>query len=148
MYVCAFYYCEFVHFICVHAMVQSYGSIMFVCALFVYASRCVLVQLQHALQTAEACRAKYPGAEYEWLHLTCLIHDLGKFMFSPNSNSTGLPQEFVVGDTFPLGCRFDEANIFYDTFKDNPDFKDKRYNSVLGVYKQNCGLSQVRMSWG
>jgi len=24
----------------------------------------------------------------------------------------GFPQEFVVGDTFPVGCRFQEKNVF------------------------------------
>eukprot|EP00954_Amorphochlora_amoebiformis_P020640 1340825-Amorphochlora_amoeboformis.AAC.3 len=37
-----------------------------------------LSQLAHALQTAEAVRAKYPDEKYDWYHLTGLIHDMGK----------------------------------------------------------------------
>ena len=33
-------------------------------------------QLQHALQTAESIREMYPSQEYDWFHLTGLIHDL------------------------------------------------------------------------
>ncbi|KAG0498188.1 hypothetical protein HPP92_002879 [Vanilla planifolia] len=34
-------------------------------------------QIEHLLQTAEAIRKDYPNED--WLHLTGLIHDLGKF---------------------------------------------------------------------
>lgn len=34
--------------------------------------------LIHAFQTAERARKEYP--EHDWLHLTGLIHDLGKIM--------------------------------------------------------------------
>ena len=39
-----------------------------------------LDQLAHAVQTAEASRRAYPGDEYDWLHVTGFIHDLGKIM--------------------------------------------------------------------
>jgi len=61
-----------------------------------------LSQLQHALQTAERARELYPSAEYEWLWLAALIHDLGKVLVR-----FGMPQWAVVGDTFPVGCRFE-----------------------------------------
>lgn len=39
-----------------------------------------LDQLAHALQTAEAARKAHPGEEFDWLHVTGFIHDLGKIM--------------------------------------------------------------------
>ncbi|KAF2074942.1 hypothetical protein CYY_003775 [Polysphondylium violaceum] len=102
-------------------------------------------QINHLLQTAEAIRKVYPGPEYDWFHLTGFIHDLGKILLSDKFNE---PQWSVVGDTFPLGCRFDESNIFFDFFKGNPDYSDSRYNTKNGVYQENCGLENVVMSWG
>ncbi|CAI9091400.1 OLC1v1026425C1 [Oldenlandia corymbosa var. corymbosa] len=101
-------------------------------------------QIEHLLQTAEAIRKDYPNED--WLHLTALIHDLGKVLLLPTFG--GLPQWAVVGDTFPLGCAFDEANIHYEFFRDNPDYKNPLYNTKTGVYTDGCGLENVVMSWG
>ncbi|ERN15249.1 inositol oxygenase 1 [Amborella trichopoda] len=101
-------------------------------------------QIEHLLQTAEAIRRDYPNED--WLHLTALIHDLGKVLLHPNFG--GEPQWSVVGDTFPLGCSFDEAIVHNQYFKDNPDSKHLVYNTKLGVYTENCGLDKVTMSWG
>merc|ERR1712083_528655 len=35
-----------------------------------------------------------------------------------------------------------------ESFKNNPDIKDSRYNSKLGIYKEGCGIENVIMSWG
>ncbi|EFA78687.1 inositol oxygenase [Heterostelium album PN500] len=102
-------------------------------------------QINHLLQTAEAIRKVYPGEEYDWFHLTGFIHDLGKILLNPRFNE---PQWAVVGDTFPVGCRFDESNIFYEYFKDNPDYNNSLYNTECGVYEKHCGLENVVMSWG
>ncbi|TKY44540.1 Inositol oxygenase 2 [Spatholobus suberectus] len=51
-------------------------------------------QIQHALQSAEAARKDYPNED--WLHLTALIHDLGKVLLLPNFG--GLLQWAVVGE--------------------------------------------------
>eukprot|EP01132_Coremiostelium_polycephalum_P005910 gene5910-7359_t len=102
-------------------------------------------QINHLLQTAEAIRKVYPGEEYDWFHLAGFVHDLGKILLSPRFKE---PQWAVVGDTFPVGCKFDESNIFYQHFKDNPDEQNSKYNTELGVYERNCGLEQVIMSWG
>ncbi len=99
-----------------------------------------LDQLQHLLQTSEAIRAD--GHE-DWFILTGLVHDLGKVLCL-----YGEPQWAVVGDTFPVGCRFDEHIIYHEFFTQNPDAHDPRYNSRLGIYEQNCGLRNVVMSWG
>ncbi|KAH7833096.1 hypothetical protein Vadar_003140 [Vaccinium darrowii] len=81
-------------------------------------------QIEHLLQTAEAIRRDYPNED--WLHLTALIH----------------------GDTFPLGCAFDESIVYYKYFAENPDSKHPIYSTRLGIYKENCGLDNVTISWG
>nr|AFK45472.1 unknown [Lotus japonicus] len=45
-------------------------------------------QIQHLLQSAEAIRKDYP--DEDWLHLTALIHDLGKILLLPKFGE--LPQ--------------------------------------------------------
>lgn len=99
-------------------------------------------QMQHALQAAEAARAKYP--QLDWLHLTALIHDIGKIL----SIACGEPQWAVVGDSFPVGCQFSDKCIFSSTFAQNPDFYNPAYNTKYGIYKPNCGLDRVKMSFG
>ncbi|XP_020265239.1 inositol oxygenase 1-like [Asparagus officinalis] len=101
-------------------------------------------QIEHLLQTAEAIRRDYP--DEGWLHLTALIHDLGKVLLHPAFG--GEPQWCVVGDTFPLGCAFDENIVHHQYFKENPDYNDPVYSTKFGVYTQNCGLDKVTMSWG
>uniref|UniRef100_A0A6N2N7N9 inositol oxygenase n=1 Tax=Salix viminalis TaxID=40686 RepID=A0A6N2N7N9_SALVM len=101
-------------------------------------------QIQHLLQSAEAIRKDYP--DEDWLHLTALIHDLGKVLLLPQFGQ--LPQWAVVGDTFPLGCAFDESNVHHKYFKNNPDFKNPGYSSKNGIYKEGCGLDNVVISWG
>ena len=99
-----------------------------------------LSQLQHLLQTAEAIRRDgHPRA----LILTGLIHDLGKVLCL-----FGEPQWAVVGDTFPVGCAFSERIVFSEFFADNPDAKDPRYSTRLGIYEEGCGLDKVHLSWG
>ncbi|KAG7546077.1 Inositol oxygenase [Arabidopsis suecica] len=102
-------------------------------------------QIQHLLQSAEAIRKDYPNED--WLHLTALIHDLGKVMTLPHFG--GLPQWAVVGDTFPVGCAFDESNVHHKQYLgENPDFHNPAYNTKNGIYSQGCGLNNVMMSWG
>lgn len=101
-------------------------------------------QIEHLLQTAEAIRRDYP--DEDWLHLTALIHDLGKVLLHPTFG--GEPQWCVVGDTFPLGCAFDESIVYSQHFEDNPDTKNQEVNTRLGIYEENCGLDKVTMSWG
>jgi inositol oxygenase len=102
-----------------------------------------LPQIQHALQTAESIRKIYPEDKYDWLHLVSLIHDLGKFMGVHYKE----PQWAVVGDTFPVGCDMSSTCAFNQFFIQNPDFKI--YNGdKYGIYKPNCGLRNVHMSWG
>ena len=99
-----------------------------------------LDQFQHLLQTSESIRAD--GHE-DWFVLTGFIHDLGKVLCL-----FGEPQWAVVGDTFPVGCKFSNKIVYSEFFDFNPDNKNPVYNSPLGIYSQNCGLDKVKMSWG
>jgi inositol oxygenase len=99
-----------------------------------------LSQLDHLLQTSEAIRAD--GHE-DWFVLVGLLHDLGKVLCL-----FGEPQWAVVGDTFPVGCRFSDRIVYAEFFSENPDSKDERYLSRLGIYREGCGLRNVLMSWG
>lgn len=59
------------------------------------------------------------------------------------------PQWAVVGDTFALGTAFAPSIVYRsDTFDENPDLNDTRYNTKYGIYSPNCGLDKVTMSWG
>ncbi|KAF7662078.1 hypothetical protein LDENG_00247020 [Lucifuga dentata] len=75
----------------------------------------------HAFQTAEGIRKEHP--DKDWFQLVGLIHDVGKIMAL-----WGEPQWAVVGDTFPVGCKFQNSIVFRDsTFLDNPDAKNPTY---------------------
>ncbi|XP_044762687.1 inositol oxygenase [Coccinella septempunctata] len=96
----------------------------------------------HAFQTAERIRKDYP--DLEWFHLTGLIHDVGKVLVFFNE-----PQWAVVGDTFVVGCDWSENIVYrHSSFVDNKDGKDPRYNTKYGVYEPNCGLDNLKLSWG
>ncbi|XP_046841430.1 inositol oxygenase-like [Xenia sp. Carnegie-2017] len=95
----------------------------------------------HAFQTAERIREAHP--DKDWFQLVGLIHDVGKVMALH-----GVPQHFVVGDTYPLGCKFSEKIVFSEQLVANPDTKVPKYSSTFGMYKPNCGLDNVQMSWG
>jgi inositol oxygenase len=99
-----------------------------------------LAQIEHLLQTSEAIRA---DGHPRWMILAGLVHDLGKVLCL-----FGEPQWAVVGDTFPVGCRFSDRIVFPEFFAANPDSTDERYNSRLGIYEEGCGLDNVLMSWG
>ncbi|KAI0842371.1 DUF706-domain-containing protein [Hypoxylon sp. FL0890] len=100
-----------------------------------------LSQIQHLLQSAEAIRR---DGKPRWMQLTGLIHDLGKLLYFYGSEG----QWDVVGDTFPVGCAFDERIIYPDTFTANPDSKDPIYSTKFGIYSPGCGLDNVMLSWG
>ena len=95
----------------------------------------------HAYQTAERIREKYPY-DYD-LQIIGLIHDLGKILFI-----FGEPPWAIVGDTFVLGCRIPKSVVYYNSLKyiiyQHPDYN----NSILGVYKEKCGLDKLLLSFG
>lgn len=99
-----------------------------------------LPQIDHAVQTAEALRIA--GASRPMV-LTGLVHDLGKVLCL-----FGEPQWAVVGDTFPVGCAFSEKIVYAPFFEANPDGRDPRLSTRLGIYEEGCGLDRVHFSWG
>ncbi|UGU15654.1 inositol oxygenase [Sinomicrobium kalidii] len=99
-----------------------------------------LDQLQHLLQTSEAIRA---DGHPDWFVLTGFLHDVGKVLCL-----FGEPQWAVVGDTFPVGCAFSDKIVYPEFFKDNPDTLNEEYRDKYGIYSGNCGLENVKMSWG
>lgn len=101
-----------------------------------------LPNIVHAYQTAEQLRKKFPNDD--WLHLTGLIHDVGKILIH-----FGEPQWTVVGDTFPVGCPFSSSIVKYNHFINNPDSRNSIINfSKTGIYKPHCGFDNVHFSWG
>lgn len=99
-----------------------------------------LTQIEHLLQTSEAIRR---DGHPRWFVLTGFIHDLGKVLCL-----WGEPQWGVVGDTFPVGCAYSKDIVFYEYFRENPDFRNPLYQSKYGIYEPNCGLDKVHMSFG
>lgn len=99
-----------------------------------------LSQIEHLLQTAEACRR---DGRPRWFILTGLVHDLGKILCL-----WGEPQWAVVGDTFPVGCAFSPKIVFPEFFAGNPDSRVPEYSTRLGIYAEGCGLEHVNLSWG
>jgi inositol oxygenase len=97
-------------------------------------------QIEHALQTAEAVRA---AGQPRWMIVTGLVHDLGKILCL-----FGEPQWAVVGDTFPVGCRWSPKIVHSEFFTHNPDRFVPEYQTENGIYEPGCGLDHVHMSWG
>jgi inositol oxygenase len=95
----------------------------------------------HDFQTAERIRAVWP--DHDWFHLVGLLHDLGKILCI-----FGEPQWAVVGDTFPLGCKFSEKIALAEFLEENPDRHHPVYSTEHGVYEPGCGLSNVTMTYG
>jgi len=85
----------------------------------------------------------FAHAVSEWFHLVGLLHDLGKILCLFDE-----PQWAVVGDIFPVGCRFDERCVLSETFADNPDSKDPVLSTEYGIYAEGCGLDNVHLAWG
>ncbi|EGV65965.1 myo-inositol oxygenase [Yamadazyma tenuis] len=100
-----------------------------------------LSQIDHALQTAEAIRR---DGKPRWFQLVGLIHDLGKLLYFFDSKG----QWDVVGDTFPVGCKYSKKIIYPDSFRKNPDMNNPLYNNKFGIYSKGCGLDKVMLSWG
>ncbi|KAL5846034.1 hypothetical protein ACOSQ3_009558 [Xanthoceras sorbifolium] len=55
---------------------------------------------------------------------------------------------YITGDTFPIGCAFDESIVHHKYFKENTDYNNPAYNTKYGVYSEGCRLNNVMMSWG
>jgi len=105
----------------------------------------------HMFQTAEGIRkAGHP----DWMQLVGLIHDMGKIMYlwgrdEDGQNGTATGQQWALGgDTWVLGTRIPDCTVFPEFNSLNPDMTDSRYNTDLGIYQPNCGLSQLRFAYG
>lgn len=107
----------------------------------------------HALQTAEAIRRDLPNIAREfnieqenltWLILVGLLHDIGKV----DALLRKVPQWAVVGDSFPVGCRFSKKNIFHQFFATNLDINNILYTTKFGIYSDNVGLKNLLISFG
>ncbi|KAK1778701.1 hypothetical protein QBC45DRAFT_159163 [Copromyces sp. CBS 386.78] len=101
-----------------------------------------LSQIQHLLQSAEAIRR---DGKPRWMQLVGLVHDLGKLMLFFEL-ATG--QWDVVGDSFPVGCRFSDKCILAESFGANPDSEHPVYSTEHGIYTPGCGIENLMMSWG
>jgi inositol oxygenase len=99
-----------------------------------------LSQIAHNLQTSEAIRA---DGHPRWFQLTGFIHDLGKVL-----TMWGEPQWAVVGDTFPVGCRWSGKIVYPQYFEANPDSQNPELMTRYGVYEEQCGLDKINLSWG
>mmetsp|Transcript_22233 Transcript_22233/g.44767 ORF Transcript_22233/g.44767 Transcript_22233/m.44767 type:complete len:294 (+) Transcript_22233:106-987(+) len=97
----------------------------------------------HAYMTAESIRQAYPEEKWDWFWLTGLLHDLGKVM-----SVWGEEQWCVVGDTFPVGCKFSDKVVFPEYFSENPDTSHIVYGTEHGQYAPHCGLGALKMSFG
>lgn len=100
-----------------------------------------LTQIQHLLQTAEAMRR---DGKPRWMQVTGLIHDLGKLLYFYGAEG----QWDVVGDTFPVGCAFDDRIVLSENFAANPDAGHPVYSTEMGMYEPGCGIEKLVMSWG
>ena len=99
-----------------------------------------LTQIEHLLQTSEAMRR---DGQPRWMVLVGFIHDLGKCLCLYSE-----PQWGVVGDTFPVGCKWSDQIVFPEYFKNNPDRNVAEYQTDYGIYEPHCGLENVHMSFG
>ena len=99
-----------------------------------------LTQIEHLLQTSEAIRK---DGHPRWMVLVGFVHDLGKCLCL-----YGEPQWGVVGDTFPVGCAWSDQVVFPEYFSRNSDANVPEYRTKYGIYKPNCGLENIHMSFG
>ena len=99
--------------------------------------------VDHAFQCAALCREAFP--EDDWMALVGLIHGLGKLQGHERFGSQ--PQWAIIGETFPVGCRFSGSISNASYFSANPDRRKRQYSTPLGIYQQHCGLRSVFMSW-
>jgi len=95
----------------------------------------------HAYQTAERIRKTYPNDHQ--LQLCGLIHDLGKILYK-----FGEPSCAIVGDTFVLGCKIPDSVVYYEYAVNCTADCSADYAGELGIYKKNCGVENLNISFG
>jgi inositol oxygenase len=47
-----------------------------------------------------------------------------------------------------VGCAYSGEIVYPQYFAQNPDSRVPEYQTLYGIYKPNCGLENVHMSWG
>jgi inositol oxygenase len=107
-----------------------------------------LPNLHHLIQTAEGARE---DGRPDWMQLVGLIHDLGKCMFmcGADDDGTSMNEQWgLVGDIFLVGCKFPETLVYPEFNELNPDMKNPRYNTDLGMYTKGYGLDKALKAWG
>lgn len=107
-----------------------------------------LPNVQHLIQSAEAIRN---DNRPDWMQLVGLIHDLGKIMFLWGCDEDGSSQREqwgMVGDVFVVGCALPDSCVYPEFNSLNPDMKDSRFNTPLGIYEEACGLDALTLAWG
>lgn len=100
-------------------------------------------QVHHNILTAEGCKIVFPDKDY--MHLIGFIHDLGKVVMY--KDLYGLESWSVVGDMYPVGCKFSDKIVYSEYLLDNPDFSHEVYSTELGIYNKNCGFDNLNFSF-
>ena len=84
-----------------------------------------------------------------------LLHDMGKIMFLWGCEEDGQvgkadgAQWALGGDTWVVGCALPTEGIVFPHFSElNPDMKDSRYNTKLGMYEEGCGFKNLKFAYG
>jgi hypothetical protein len=72
---------------------------------------------EHALQVAELCRLAHP--DKPWMALAGLLHGLGKLLLHPMWGPQ--PPWAVMGESFPVGCKFAPQISASEFFSANAD---------------------------
>ncbi|CAH0024585.1 unnamed protein product, partial [Clonostachys rhizophaga] len=99
-------------------------------------------QMAHLLQTSEVTRK---DGKPRWMLLVGLIHAFDKLLFFYDAQG----QWEVVGNTFPVGCAFDDRIIFgTKSFEKNKDANHPLYSTKFNIYSCGCSLDNVMLSWG
>ncbi|CAL9085279.1 unnamed protein product, partial [Musa textilis] len=91
-------------------------------------------QIERLLQSAKSHSLLDYLFNYSFI---CAVIDLEKVLLHP-----------TFGDTFPLGCAFDESIVHHKYFKENPDSDNPLLQTRSGMCPEKCGLHKVTMSWG
>lgn len=79
---------------------------------------------------------------------------MGKLMFLWGAAEDGQvgtaegPQWALGGDTWVVGCRIPDCTVFPEFNSLNPDMKDDRYNTELGIYEPHCGMDKLNYAYG
>lgn len=100
-------------------------------------------QIHHCFQVSEKLRQLYPDDEQ--LHLIGLIHDIGKILLLEQFGN--LDQWSVVGDIYPVGCKFSKKIVYSEFFINNIDNYNSSYNNKYGIYRPNHGFKNMKFCW-